>query len=501
MTRLSLSSLASVPAGARPPVDPAAVEIGIVHLGIGAFHRAHQATYTQAAMAATGDLRWGICGVTQRSATVAEQLAPQDGLYTVLVRSPGSDVAQVNAAVRAVLPGTTRRAETVSRLASPAVRLVTLTVTEKGYRHDPATGRLRRDDPEIGADLGPARTAEPVTVVGQLVRGLQRRMREDAGPMTVVCCDNLPGNGAVVRGLVTEFAGLLPAAEGDELLGWIDAHVRFPVTMVDRIVPATTPAERATVARLLGVDDEGVVVTEPFSQWVIEDSFATPRPAWERAGATFTSDVAPYEALKLRLLNGTHSALAYLGALAGHEHVADAMADPGFAAFARGLMDVDGAPTLAVPEGFDLDRYEDELLERFRNPALRHRTVQIAMDGSQKLPQRLLGTIRDRRRAGAEPRHAALGVAAWMRFVSAGTSDAGRPLPLDDPLADRLRAAVAGRTTPGGVVDALLGLPEVFGTDLRDDDGLRRLLTEALQALTEGGAAAAVAELPDRAPT
>lgn len=501
MSRLSLSSLGSLPADLRPPIDSRAVEVGIVHLGIGAFHRAHQATYTQAAMAATGDLSWGICGVTQRSAAVAEQLAPQDGLYTVLVRSAEAEAAQVNAAVRAVLPGTERRAETVARIASPAVRLVTLTVTEKGYRHDPATGRLRPDDPDIRADLSPERAAEPVTVVGQLVRGLQRRMREDAGPMTVVCCDNLPGNGSVLRGLVTDFAGLLPAAEGGELLAWTDRHVRFPVTMVDRIVPATTAEDRAEVARLLGVADEGVVVTEPFRQWVIEDSFATPRPAWERAGATLTSDVAPYERMKLRLLNGPHSALAYLSVLAGHEYVADAVADARFAAFARGLMDVDVTPTLAVPDGFDLDRYKDQLLERFCNPALRHRTIQIAMDGSQKLPQRLLGTIRDRRAAGAEPRHAALAVAAWMRFVATGASEAGRPLPLDDPLAGRLRAAVASASRPADVVDALLGIADVFGTDLADDDVLRRLLTDALRTLTEAGAAAAVSALPARVPT
>jgi fructuronate reductase len=493
--RLSLATLPGLPAAVRPPVDPRAVEVGIVHLGIGAFARAHQATYTQAAMAATGDLSWGICGVTQRSATVAGQLGPQDGLYTVLVPSPHGDAAQVNAAVRAVLPGTQRRAETVALIASPAVRLVTLTVTEKGYRHDPATGRLRPDDPEIRADLTPGRAGEPVTVVGQLVRGLQRRLREDAGPITVVSCDNLPGNGTVLRGLVTEFAGLLPGGEGGELLAWAEARVRFPTTMVDRIVPATTAEDRATVARLLGVADEGVVVTEPFRQWVIEDSFATPRPAWERAGATLTDDVAPYEHMKLRLLNGPHSALAYLGALAGHEFVSDAMADPRFAAFARGLMDVDVTPTLAVPAGFDLDDYKDELLGRFGNPALKHRTIQIAMDGSQKLPQRLLGTIRDRRAAGAEPRHAVLAVAAWMRFVATGASDAGRRLPLDDPLAGRLRAAVGGASRPADVVAALLAVPEVFGTDLADDDVLRRLLTEALRALSESGAAAAVGAL------
>jgi fructuronate reductase len=317
-------------------------------------------------------------------------------------------------------------------------------------------------------------------------------MREDAGPVTVVSCDNLTGNGALLRGLVDEFAGLLPRGEGDPLRAWVGASVRFPATVVDRIVPATTDADRAEVARLLGVADEGVVVTEPFSSWVVEDSFAADRPAWESAGATLTADVAPYEAAKLRLLNGAHSALAYLGALAGHRTVADVVADPAFLAFARALMQDDVRPTLTAPEGWDLGDYTEALLDRFANPALRHRVLQIATDGSQKLPQRLLGTIRDRRAAGAVPRSAVLAVAGWMRFVSTGADDEGRPLPLEDPLADRLRAATAGAARPEEVVDALLGVPEVFGTDLRDDAGLRALLADDLRDLGRTGAAAVV---------
>jgi fructuronate reductase len=500
MSRLSLATLGSLPAGVQPPIPPADVAVGIVHLGIGAFHRAHQAVYTQAAMAATGDLRWGICGVTQRSATVAEQLTPQDGLYSVLTRSADSVTAEVNAAVRRVLPGAARRAETVAELASPGVHVVTLTVTEKGYRHDPATGRLRRDDAEIAADLTAERAQAPVTVVGQLVRGLQRRMLSGAGGISVVSCDNLPGNGEVLRGLVAEFVDQLPRAEREDLQPWIATSARFPATMIDRIVPATTAADRDEAARLLGVSDEGVVVTEPFRQWVVEDSFAGPRPAWERAGATLTADVAPYEAMKLRLLNGTHSALAYLGALAGKEHIADVVDSAALGAYGRALMDVDASPTLPVPAGFDLDRYKNELFDRFANPALRHRTVQIAMDGSQKLPQRLLGVIRERRAAGAEPAHALLAVAAWMRYVSAGRSDTGLPLPLDDPLADRLRSAVDGAESPPAVVDALLAVPEVFGTDLREDATVRRLLIQSLRTLTDQGAIAAATDLLDRAP-
>jgi len=495
MRRLSRATLAAVPASARPPIPAEEVGVGLVHLGIGAFHRAHQAVFTQAAMAATGDLRWGSCGVTQRSTTVADQLGPQDGLYSVLTRGVDGVRAQVVAAVPRVLPGATSRAETVDLLASPDVHVVTLTVTEKGYRHDPASGRLRAEDPGVQADLRD-RTA-PTTVVGQLVRGMQRRMECGAGPLSVVSCDNLPGNGSVLSGLVTDFVGLLPAPERDDLRGWIAASARFPATMVDRIVPATTAGDRAEAAQLLGLTDEGVVVAEPFAQWVVENSFAGPRPAWELAGATLTGDVAPYEAVKLRLLNGSHSALAYLGALAGADTIADVVADDAFAGYARALMDADATPTLAVPDGFDVASYRDDLLERFANPALRHRTVQIAMDGSQKLPQRLLGTIRDRRAAGAEPRHAVLAVAAWMRFVWAGQSDDGRPLPLDDPMAGRLRAAVAGSDRPEAVVDALLSVPEVFGTDLREDATVRRLLTDAVRTLARSGARAAVTGLSD----
>ncbi|MDN3352798.1 mannitol dehydrogenase family protein [Actinomadura sp. DC4] len=439
--RLSLTS--------RPRTVPDSVEI--VHLGIGAFHRAHQAVYTEDA----GD-GWGICGITQRSAAVAERLAPQDGLYSVLVRGPGAASARVIGAVREVLTGEA----TVARIADPAVRIVSLTVTEKGYRRDPATGRLRLDDPEIALDLA---GRPPRTVVGRLVAGLAAR----EAPVTVLCCDNLPSNGATLRGLVEEYAGRSGAEIGCE--------VAFPSTMVDRIVPATTPADLDEAERLLGVRDEGVVVTEPFTQWVIEDDFAAGRPSWDAAGAILTGDVAPYETMKLRLLNGAHSLLAYLGS--DLTYVSDAVGVLGD--LVRRYMDEDASPTLDVPSGFDLEAYKSSLLERFANPALRHRTAQIAMDGSQKLPQRLLGVVRDRLAAGAEPRWAALAVAAWMRHVQTAPE-------LDDPMAGTLRRAVAGADTPAAVVDALLSVTDVFGPDLRDSEVFRRLLVEWLTRLVAG---------------
>ncbi len=314
------------------------------------------------------------------------------------MRGAGGERVRVIGSVREVVWARADPARLLERIAAATTAVITLTVTEKGYHRDPASDRLRTDSPELAADIEQGTTR---TALGQLVAGLDRRRRVSGAPVTVVCCDNLPSNGPVLKALVADFVARRAADDG--LAAWIAAHVRFPATMVDRITPATTDADRARVAARLEAEDRGLVVTEPFSQWVIEDDFAGPRPAWERAGAILTGDVAPYERIKLRMLNGSHSTLAYLGLLGDHEFMADAVAAPGMEAAVRALMNDDVAPTLEVPAGFDLGRYEEDLLERFANPALRHRTAQIAMDGSQKLPQRLLGTVRDRLRAGGEP--------------------------------------------------------------------------------------------------
>ncbi|MFL5859575.1 MAG: mannitol dehydrogenase family protein [Solirubrobacteraceae bacterium] len=472
-----------LPREIAPRVDPVSLPVGIVHLGIGAFHRAHQAVYTEDAVAAAGG-DWGICGVSQRSPMVVEQLGPQDGLYTLAERNGSGEHLRVVGAVRDLVWARARPEAVAARIAAPATRLVTLTVTEKGYHHDPATNRLRLDSPDVAADLADGGSR---TVVGQVVQGLARRRAGDAGPVTVLCCDNLPDNGHVLRGLVSDFVA--HSAQADGLADWIAANVRFPGTMVDRITPATTDADRARIAAALGAHDDGAVVTEPFTQWVIEDDFVAERPAWERAGAIVTRDVRAYEQIKLRMLNGAHSALAYLAALADEALVADAVRPDGpFLAVLRGLMADDVAPTVAVPDGFDLGAYQADLLERFANPALRHRTLQIAMDGSQKLPMRLLGTIRDRRRAGAEPVMASLGVAAWMRFVSARRSDSGRELAVDDPLADEIAERLRGREAPEPVVDALLSMSQVFDAQLAADSDWRGLLVELLDALIRDGA-------------
>jgi len=470
-------SLRSLPVESAPGVDPRELSVGIVHLGLGAFHRAHQAVFSEQAAAITGDTRWGISGVSQRSAAVREQLAPQDGLYSVLTRGLDAPSIQVIGSIREVLTAPEDPAAVVARIADPGVAVVTLTVTEKGYRAV-AGGGLDLTDPEIQADLA---GRPPRTVLGQLAAGLLRRAETGAGPLTILSCDNLVANGPFLRRLMQDYA---EAAGGER------THleeIRFPASMVDRIVPATTEADREEAARLLGVRDEALVVAEPFIQWVIEDEFAGARPAWEQAGAVLTDDVAPWEQAKLRMLNATHSMLAYLGGLRGYETIAEAVRDAELAELAGDLMAYDVIPTLTPPEGLDLTAYGASVLERFANPALRHRTAQVAMDGSVKLPVRLLGTVRDRLEAGAGPRFASLAVAAWMVYVAAGKDADGRELALDDPQAARLKEAVAS-AGPGaaGLVDAMLSVERVFDGELAADKTFRSLLVEGVTSLQRG---------------
>lgn len=486
MKRLSREHLPLARCGVRLPPDAALAEsVGIVHLGIGAFHRAHQAVFTEDAAVTADEPGWGICGVTQRSRKVVEQLRPQDGLYTVLERGQCEVTARVVGQVREVLFAAEEGERLLHLIADPATRVVTLTVTEKGYRRD-QRGRLDVGDDVIAHDLTvPGRgQAGSHSVVGQLVRGLQARQNAEAGPVTVLSCDNLPENGQVVQGLLADFCQALPPREGEQTAAWIAEHVSCPSSMVDRIVPATSSRDRAEATALLGVRDEALVVTEPFRQWVIEDRFAAGRPAWERAGATLVDDVVPYERLKLRVLNGTHSMLAYLGALAGHETIAQSVHDPDLRSKALRLVVDDVVPTLQAPQGVDVVAYAEQVLDRFANPALGHLTTQVAMDGSQKLPVRLLGTARDRLATGAVPESVALAVAAWMAYVTKGHDVTGRSLPLDDPLAHRLRQTVAGAPgDPRSIVDALLGVTEVFGTDLIDHAAFKQAITTRFREL------------------
>ena len=467
-----------------PAVDPLTTRVGMVHLGVGAFHRAHQAVFTEDAAAATGDDRWGIMGVTQRTARVVEQLRPQDGLYGVLTKGRRETSLRIIGSMRDVAFLKSESARVLATIAAPTTHLVTLTVSEKGYRRAPS-GALDLTDPDLAADLAALRREVSGTIddaparspIGALTRGLARRFASGT-PITVVCCDNMVDNGRIVAGLVASALATTPGTAA--LQDWVTSSVRFPVTMVNRITPATTPANRAEAATLLGLRDEGLVVGEPFAQWVIEDSFAGPRPAWELAGATLTDDVRPFERAKLRLLNGTHSAIAYLGALRGHQMIDEAMRDPDVLAVAQQLMN-EARCTLEAPAGLDLDRYRAEILERFANPNIGYTTLQVAGDGSQKLPIRILGTVADRLAAGVVPEAATHAMAAWAVFVARGRDRTGRPLPLDDPLADRIRATAAGDDL--GLADRMLNLTEVFPSPVRDNAGFRQSFRTSVATL------------------
>jgi fructuronate reductase len=469
----------------RPRYDRARVTAGIVHLGIGAFHRAHQAVYTDAVLAA-GDRRWGIVGASLRSTDTRDALAPQDHLYTLAVRAE-EERLEVVGSIRDVLVAPENGEALLAALSGPDVRLVTLTVTEKGYCHRPSTGELDEDHPDIRHDLHSPHA--PRSAVGFLIEAIRRRRASGAPPLTCLSCDNLPANGCTLRGVATRFAALRDPA----LLAALEATA-FPSSMVDRIVPQTTEPVRASICRALGLDDAWPIATEPFSQWVIEDAFASGRPEWEIAGATFVRDVAPFELMKLRLLNGSHSLLAYLACLAGLETVSDAVRAPGFEVLVRRFMEDEVSPTLPALAGFDLPEYRASLLRRFGNASLQHRTSQIAMDGSQKLPQRLLGTIRDRLAAGRPIELLALGVAAWMRYAS-GRDEAGARVEVRDPLAGRIASATAGAGGAEDLAAAYYGLEEVFGPDLPRDGRFRAAVENALGALLEHGARAVVASL------
>jgi fructuronate reductase len=404
------------------------------------------------------------------------------------VRSREGEALRVIGAVSRVIVAPHAVDELLDVMADPRTRIVTLTVTEKGYCHDPATGALNEKHPDVVHDLAYSKT--PRSAPGFLVEALRRRHAAGVPPFTVLTCDNLPSNGRTVKRVLTRFAELVDPALGR----FVADEASCPSTMVDRIVPATSDEDRGRIGRALGVADAWPVVTEPFTQWVIEDAFPQGRPAWEEEGAEFVSDVEPYEHMKLRLLNGSHSTLAYLGYLAGHETVADAMADSGFVRLVQGLMDEEVTPTLHMPVGADLTSYKRALVDRFKNPALRHRTWQIAMDGSQKLPQRLLGTVRDRLRDGASIDRLALGVAAWMRYVT-GIDEKGASIDVRDPMSGRLRE-LADRA--GGSAERLsrelFAVREIFGDDLPKDPRFTGAVTTALAQLYAGGAKRTVTE-------
>ena len=477
--RLSAANLSALPANvARPAYDRSAISTGIVHLGIGSFHRAHQAVYTDNVLAG-GDRRWGITAASLRSPNTRDALKAQDYLYTLNLRAE-TETLRVIGSLQDILVAPENPAELIETLCRPSVAVVSLTVTEKGYHYDPAIRALNEADPDIRHDL--AHSGAPRTIFGFLAAAIARRRELGVRPFTVLSCDNLPANGRTLHGLLSRYAQLT----SPDLGSFARNEILCPDTMVDRIVPATTDDDRQRLGDSIGLDDLWPVVAEPFTQWVIEDRFCSARPAWDEAGATFVGDVAPFESMKLRMLNGSHSALAYLGYLSGYETVAEAMGNDALAGFAEGLM-TDAMPTLDLPSHIDVGAYKASLMTRFRNKALRHRTWQIAMDGSQKLPQRILGPIRDRLAKGLPIERHALVVAAWMRYIT-GIDERGQPIDVRDPLLksfhDQLQGA--GRDVPR-IVDALLGLKTIFGDDLSADQRFRQAVSDALTCIYSVG--------------
>jgi len=469
MTSLSRSALGALPAAvARPGHEPQAIRTGIVHFGPGAFHRAHQAHYVDRLL--DRDPRWGIAAVSLRSGGTTDALKRQDGLYTLAVIDRAPSMRIVAAHSDSIGPGEGARLRKL--LADPAVRLATSTVTEKGYCLA-GDGTLDFAHPDIAHDL--KSPAEPRSVVGWIVAGLADRRAMGTAPFAMLCCDNMTGNGAKLRAACAAFARALDPALAD----WIEAEVPFPDSMVDSITPASDPAFLAQVREALGVEDRAAVQRESFAQWVLQRFDMADAPDLAGAGVTLTGDVRAYEQAKLRILNGAHSTLAYIGLACGHETVFEAMSDPDLAGFVTRLVHRDVAASLKPVAGLDLAGYADAVLDRFRNPAIRHLLSQIAWDGSQKLPYRLLDTVREALDAGRGLERLAVPVAAWIAFVRR-KAEAGEQI--TDPLADTLAAAA----TSANPVTAMLAVEPVFGTRLGADERFRVAVREAFQYLAQG---------------
>ncbi|HVY82251.1 MAG TPA: mannitol dehydrogenase family protein [Steroidobacteraceae bacterium] len=453
----------------RPAYERSASGVGVVHFGPGAFHRAHQAWFFESLL--HGDPRWGISAVSLRSSDVRDALAPQDCLYTLAIRDEMISY-QVIGALREILVAPEDPAAVLTRLCAPTTHLVTLTVTEKGYCLA-GDGSLDLAHPDIRRDLQNPRA--PTSVIGFLVEGLRRRRESGLPPFTVVSCDNLVDNGARLARATAQLASTF---DGD-LARWIEGEVRFPRTMVDSITPATTDALKDSVASALGVRDRWPVQREAFVQWVIEDVFRHESPDWQRVGVTLTNDVAGYDRAKLRLLNGAHSTLAYVGSLAGYVTVAEAMKDDELRVFVQRLMLEDILPTLTAPRGLDLRTYVEAILKRFRNPNMHHELAQIAWDGSQKLPFRILGTVRDALAAGRPIDRLCVPLAAWMHFVRRAALKGVR---VKDPLAAQLfeiGQACDGHATAD--TSRFLALETVFPAELRSDSRFTRAVAQAYE--------------------
>ena len=480
---LSNSTIGTIDAAvARPAYDRSRVTAGIVHFGVGGFHRAHQAMYLDALMSQGKALDWGLCGVgvLPHDKRIIDTLNAQDGLYTLVVKHPdGRREPRVIGSIVEALFAPADPAAVVERLADERTRIVSLTITEGGYLVNQVTGEFDAGDPSIQADL--AGGAPPSTAFGFITAALARRRDEGRPPFTVMSCDNLPDNGDVAKRMLCAFARLKDPGLAD----WMEEHVEFPNCMVDRITPVTSPEDIERLTAEFGIRDEWPVVCEPFTQWVLEDAFGQGRPPFEDAGVQMVDDVVPYELMKLRLLNASHQALCYLGYLAGHRYAHEVCQDPLFAGFLLAYMEKEGAPTVPPVPGIDLDGYCHQLIERFANPEVRDTLARLCAESSDRIPKWLVPVIRENLRTGGEIERSALVVASWARYAE-GVDEAGQPIEVVDRARDRVMAAAAAqREDPL----AFIRDPDFFG-DLVDDPRFTAAYSRALGLLHELGARA-----------
>ena len=491
--QLNQENLPLVPAEiARPTYDRSKVTAGIVHIGVGGFHRSHEAYYTDELMNSGEAFDWGICGVGLREADrkICGVLKNQNFLYTLIVKHPGGKIEnRVIGSLVDFMMGCDDPEAVIERMASPETRIVSLTITEGGYNVDPSTGEFDTRNPDAQHDL--ENPLLPKLVFGYLTAALKRRKERGIPAFTIQSCDNIQHNGDLTRRMVLGFA----REQDAELAQWIESEVRFPNAMVDRITPVTTAADMKYLENEMGLRDEWPVTCEPFTQWVIEDNFSNGRPAWEKVGAQFVPDVTPYEKMKIRLLNAGHSVLGILGAMYGYETIDECVGDALFAKYLRRFMDKEATPVLDAVEGIDLDAYKDTLIERFGNPNIKDKLARICLESSSKLPVFLIPTIRENLARGGSVKYAALVIAAWCLYSDKGVNQYDKKLEIVDEMEDG--AASGGKRH----ARRQAGLPKVDACLRRSDRERaihRSLLRDDRPALREPGCLGADARDPVR---
>ncbi|MBC2608023.1 mannitol dehydrogenase family protein [Pelagicoccus albus] len=476
----NLASNIEVPAYDRQAVTPS-----IMHVGVGGFHRAHQAVYTDDLLKQGGDSSWGFCGVglLEHDKRMHEVMKAQDCLYTLVERSSEGDTARVVGSIVDFVFAPDNREKVLEQMASPDTRIVSMTITEGGYYFG-SDGELNVGHPDLQRDL--ENPGQPRCSFGFLLEALNRRRLRGLAPFTIMSCDNVQGNGNIAKKMLSAYAELRDPV----LRNWMDENCLFPNSMVDRITPATTSELRDLVGAQFGIDDGWPVMTEPFKQWVIEDHFVQGRPKWENVGAQMTNDVLPYELMKLRLLNGTHQALCYPGMLLGKELVHEAMENADIRLLCRKMMDEEATPTLSPVPGIDLDEYKDSVIERFANPAIRDQLSRIGIYGSSGLPTFVLPSIVEQLKRGGSIKYLCFVIASWFRYLN-GADESGKAMPMLDPMAEKLRERAQ---EAGPDARPLLAMREVFSEELASEPIFVDTVCAQLKGLYENGTAAALKE-------